>query len=296
MRYLLSLFVLIFVSTALAENPTYKLKMQFEGFKDRSITVSNGEEVPLSELLNQQLLELNTNHERFVFLSAITETEKNESSLSCLINQPHFILDGAIMGFEFVTQIGLKFGFWDRVDYNDWRTGTMNLNLKRTRLELQVLAKHPLAQTVEGMGLARSHETKMGISGQLNLWRLLNIGYDYYRQTPLSEVTRKGLKISMERLEDSLKDSQWSARVMSRNDDQLVIDAGKRSGLKVGDEVEVLDTEVYWRGQACESDYLGELYGHSARVKITAVGERVSRAILLTNAPWLSPADTVIAP
>jgi hypothetical protein len=116
--------------------------------------------------------------------------------------------------------------------------------------------------------LKPEHEL-MNVLGKSRLWGLdfkFDIGYQqigidfhHYSKTPLAKLSAKGLEDSLENLTEEIKTLQdaWSTNVVALpNDRQLVVPVGSFTGLKVGDQFAIYNTEHVWAGEPCASEHL----------------------------------------
>ncbi len=121
-------------------------------------------------------------------------------------------------------------------------------------------------------GRVGTKDTKTKISGTLKFTDNVFADYLIYKETPLADVSLKALQSVFERNLMDLGKYQWRARVVKDlGNNKALIDAGQRSGLEVGDRMNLYPVEHYWEGDACHSEYIGSLASEEEKVAVSVI-------------------------
>lgn len=82
---------------------------------------------------------------------------------------------------------------------------------------------------------------------------LFGVGIDYYWKTPLSKLTEKALRNTLQDAVSRLStvENPWTTKVGNMVNGMAVIQAGREAGLQEGDELEFYNVEYAWKNQPC---------------------------------------------
>lgn len=206
----------------------------------------------------------------------------------CLVNLPQAKISTTINSFEAVSGVGLGIGF---------KPGGIigigaeaSVNLESAQLALTMRADPPLLGSLTTnlwTTNVTADQTKTKLSFALDL-AMLSIGPSYYYNTPLSDVTKKGLAVGLDQLAEKMTD-EWYSRVMVDNDVEMILVGGRDVGLEVGDELKVYNENLGWKGEPCNSEYGGNTGtgedSYYATITVTSVGDNLSNAKVVTISP-----------
>jgi hypothetical protein len=106
----------------------------------------------------------------------------------------------------------------------------------------------------------------------------LSLGDARFRRTPLGQAARAAIAQVVERLVDFVRDQPWSGRVVSFERNELVLNAGRVSGVQVGQAL-----DIYREQEPVVDPRTGELLGHRrsllGRAEVTGVEDRFATCI-----------------
>ncbi len=183
----------------------------------------------------------------------------------CLKRGPQVELGGAVESFEIAGGGGLFFGFGPNVGPITSIGGSIDVQF--AQLSTSMVGYHPLSRVITGSGRARTTQTRVDIDLSIN-FGLFRLGPRFFFQSPLANVSRRALDITLRNLSDDMDQKAeqdgrpaWETKVRNDMDTHVIIYAGRRHGLKVGDELAVYNMNHFWEndGTPCEVRYEGAL-------------------------------------
>lgn len=176
---------------------------------------------------------------------------------SCEVDYDEYALSANVLGFEITGKQGAKIGF-------NFGKVLKLITLGFTAESGQMNMAMAIADTIKpdesisyvtGAGKMSKKEFtfEIGIS-------YIGLGYDYFKQTPMADLTMKTVKDSLKNLEASLDaiGSHWRSKVAYVNDATVVIPTGTTSGIKLGDKFNIYNVDYLWsdKQKPCSSDLL----------------------------------------
>ncbi len=179
---------------------------------------------------------------------------KGSKEAECLLHSPQVKIGGSIRSFEFKSKGGLDFGLGPGSDLGYIPRAAISVTTAALNLGLEV--EDAINGTILAASEASSNQTKTKINLKLDFGSF-SLGPSFYFESPLADVTHRALSKVINDLTAQLDDEPWTSRVIERHDTHLVILGGRRSGIQVGDQFEIYNESHHWRGEPCNSDYLG---------------------------------------
>ena len=185
--------------------------------------------------------------------------EPNYNRPACEVNYWDQSMDINLYSYEFSSSNGVKFGFngLGIIDFIG-----LDVNVDKAKLYMRVDTANPFENENGYLASASDSDVKFGVN--VNFGNI-GVGFDHYSNTPVAKLTRKGLMNSVQGLKDKVFNlakykREWSTRVLSSplaNRDKVIIQAGADAGITDGDEFQVFNINHYWKGEPCNSAYLG---------------------------------------
>ena len=256
-----------------------KRSSSFLGITASTIKVNNNIEIDLKGLLNRQFLEAVNNSDYFTsadrftpqsfsdkrrqmartFRTNFSPLAPNKTSAVCTKDLPNILLTGSASDFEMTLSGGISIGLGGVT--GGVVTGA-NINVERMVMSLDMHAYEPLTFTDFGASVSRKG-IKTDFSGGLGL-NLFGLIFNPTINVPqqFATVTKNTLRTTLnslgrriEELEFAEAIDPWGARVYAENDSHILINAGMKHGLKVGDYLWVSNMDYTWEGNQipCES-------------------------------------------
>lgn len=256
-----------------------KRSTAFLGISASRIKINNSVDIDLKGILNNQFLEATNNSDWFISsdrLSPQSFSDKmdqfnraqnkkyrplaaNSQSSVCTNDLPDVLLAGSATDFEMATSGGISIGLGGVT--GGVLTG-LDVNIERMVMSLDMHAYEPLTYTHTGASVSNKG-VKTDFSGGLSL-NLLGLVLNPKISVPqqFADVTKKALRNTlnalgqrMESLEFSGALDPWAARVYAENDSHILLNAGMKHGLKIGDYLWVSNMDYTWEnnGRPCDS-------------------------------------------
>lgn len=256
-----------------------KRSTTFLGISASRIKINDSVDIDLKGLLNRQFLEAANNSDYFISddrLSPQSFSDKmsrfnrsqgqkyrplrsNSQSSVCTKDLPDVVLTGSATDFEMATSGGLSIGFGGITG------GVLNgvdINVKRMVMSLDMHAYEPLTYTHTGASVS-NRGVKSDFDGGLEL-NLLGLIFNPKISVPdqFADVTKKTLRSTlnilgrrMESLEFEEALDPWSARVYAEKDTHILINAGRKHGLRIGDHLWISNMDYTWEdyNRPCDS-------------------------------------------
>lgn len=231
-----------------------QLKMSIEVGKieARSFNVPGGASFDFQSALNAQLLDVLQSTNRFIFKKP---TVLAAQVPSCTLDTPQLHVDGNANSFEFLGSGGIRFGYTPDGRL-DGVSGNISINVSQAQLDLSLWGIDPLAHFLRVSTNVGSRETNTKIGASIN-FKDFELGPEYFFRTPLAKVTKKGIEKAVSNIIAQAEKISWEAHVIQNNDTHVIINAGRNSGIKRGDKFKIYNVTHYWKGEPCNSDYLG---------------------------------------
>jgi len=240
-----------------------KRSASFLGIDAAMIKVNDDIQIDLKGMLNNQYLEAVNNSEYFISVdrfNPVSFTDKmnsmastfntdftilvpNTTSSVCTNDLPDTLISGSATDFEMTLSGGLSIGLGGLT--GGLITGA-NVSVERMVMSLDLHAFEPLT-----------------FSGGLNL-NLFGLTFNPSVSVPdeFASVTKRTLRTTIDSLGSQIEQLEfegalepWSARVYAENDSHVLINAGRKHGLKVGDYLWISNMDYEWEGDKipCES-------------------------------------------
>jgi len=280
-----------------------KRSASFLGINAATIRVNDDINIDLQGMLNNQYLEAVNNSDYFIsadrfsavsfsdkmdnmartFRSNFGELAPNQTSAVCTKDLPDILLAGSATDFEMTLSGGLSIGLGGVT--GGVVTGA-NVSVERMVMSLDLHSYEPLTLTNTGASVSRKG-IKTDFSGGLGL-NLFGLIFNPTISVPqqFATVTKNTLRTTLnalgqriEELEFSNAMDPWAARVYAENDSHILINAGSKHGLKIGDYLWVSNMDYTWEGDQipCESPLRFQRRRHSfenplAVVEIESLG------------------------
>ncbi len=256
-----------------------KRSASFLGIDAAMIKVNDNIQIDLKGMLNNQYLEAVNNSEYFISVdrfNPVSFTDKmnsmvgtfntnfsvlapNTTSSVCTKDLPDTLISGSATDFEMTLSGGLSIGLGGLT--GGLITGA-NVSVERMVMSLDLHAFEPLTFTHTGASVSRKG-IKSDFSGGLNL-NLFGLTFNPSVSVPdeFASVTKKTLSTTINSLGSKIEQLEfegalepWSARVYAENDSHVLINAGRKHGLKVGDYLWISNMDYEWEGDKipCES-------------------------------------------
>lgn len=199
-------------------------------------------------------------------------------------------IDGAVLGFEFASGIGISFGYSKTIsDLNSGVGVNAKVDIKTAQLDAAMSARHPLTGATLVAATASSKQTSTTINTSID-FSGFNVGPTFWFQTPLAKTTESALSQLLSQINTGMKDPWFTFvhDVAVKGTAQLVyINGGSEIGLKAGDEFQIYNLQHKWAGAACNSKYLGNIPVFAGSIVLTNVGDGLSVGLL-------TPTDKVV--
>ena len=274
-----------------------KRSASFLGISASMIQVNDQINIDLKGLLNRQYLEAVNNSDYFTSADRFTPQSfsdkrrqmarafnanfgplaPNRTSAVCTKDLPDILLSGSASDFEMTTSGGLTIGLGGVT--GGVLTGA-NISLERMVMSLDMHAYEPLTFTDFGASVSRKG-IKTDFAGGLSL-NLFGIVFNPQVSVPqqFASVTKRTLRETInalgrniEQLEFQGSVDPWGARVYAENDSHILINAGMKHGLKVGDYLWVSNMDYTWEGSQipCESSLRFQRRRHTVEEPLAIV-------------------------
>jgi len=218
------------------------------------------------------------------------------STASCEIPKSKYQINTDIVSLKIKSTNNIIFGFdalkgWFKFFKASFKTKSgelrLEMNINDSINETKMLA--------HGSGAAemskREFSFEFGVDG-------FGLGFERFSETPLGELTYRGLDNALSDLKDDLlsKTVPWSTVVQAVIEEpdhtEVIISSGIASNLRVGDSLAFYNIEQAWSGEPCNSKFLMSrrtsqepiaigtvLYvaNHATQVKIQVVGDAADK-------------------
>ncbi|MFZ4405182.1 MAG: hypothetical protein ACOYOK_13865 [Pseudobdellovibrionaceae bacterium] len=200
----------------------------------------------------------------------------------CMVNLPQARIGGSINAFELIGGGGITVGFGVAGAHDITNVPEAGFYVDFAQLDLSLRAYPPLGKSLLGAVNVTSQQTKTKVAAKFNLGAF-SVGPEFYYQTPLAAVTKKGLSTGITQLAalKTMAADEWYSRVLMDHDKFVSIIGGRDVNLEVGDELLIYNEEYAWSGEPCNSEYIGgvgtgdaTLYGKGI---VVSVGDQLSR-------------------
>jgi hypothetical protein len=160
--------------------------------------------------------------------------------LKCDFYDEQFLMTGYVTSFEVVSSHGFKAGLNPSIGLYGFGAG-LGFTAKKAKMSVSLQASDAYKERALAAVQTDANQSERSFNFNLSYQALANIGYDYFKKTPLSEVSRTALIHGINGLIGQLAPYEWSGRVLSTNGkDLILLNAGRDAGFKDGDEIEVM--------------------------------------------------------
>lgn len=170
-----------------------------------------------------------------------TPTVAAVNQLSCLDNQPDYILNTSIVSFQLTDSYGATVG----VNFLQGLLSAIGLGVQYSSGDLttEMHLFQPLNTTItiadqNGTATASSIklDTNLGIS-------ILSLGFSYYNTTPIAGLSNSALANNLSNIVANI-DDEWTSHVSQvYGSSQIEIPAGSKAGIQLGDEFAIYPVE-----------------------------------------------------
>ena len=272
-HYLLVLLWMVFLSLGNVRCETkeervlkMRVSVQKDGLENTPIKFSSSRKFDLGFVAYRQIVELLHKSGRYVVVEEELQSDDmqfyrewsgmdrlpNHGS-ACLLSYPQAYIRGTIYAFEMKSRSGLHLSLED-IHSMDIDT---KFQVEKAQMDLQLWATSPLKKGggILGMGSGKANQNEYNFD--LSLSKLFALGgYEYYRKTPMADVTRKALQSALVEMHQEMQNGEheWFSRVIVDNDDYMLVRGGILSGLKKGDQLAVYNEEIRWDGNGNPCD------------------------------------------
>lgn len=176
----------------------------------------------------------------------------------CVMDFADYTLDENLISFEITDKRNINFGF------NLLKGFLRAFGIKINSQKGQMMMSMHLGETVNpsggiadvmGEGEFKSKEFGFNID-------LLRLGaeFDYFKQTPVSELTANTITSGLGNLRQRLDKVElpWTSRIVyaEYSNDQYIVPVGKVAGLRIGDQFKFFNIDYIWKGSPCASELL----------------------------------------
>lgn len=191
----------------------------------------------------------------------------------CLISLPDVRVYGAVNSFEMSSGNNISIGFnqgTGAVHSGIGLGGTFNVTVKNLNMQMYALdiAKDFGTNNYKLIDAPLINEKSKDTDGKISLsYSQIGVGYGWYKTTPLSVITERGLKQGIDKIKDAMNKVAWNTKVLDikpfgggnsgLGDSGVVIKGGADVELKKGDQVQFFEDKTLWSGEPCKSDYYG---------------------------------------
>jgi len=234
-----------------------KKRVDLYGITSQEFTLPGGTKYSLAAPVSAQLEVIVNDHPDFYITSRAPgnrglTTFSNDPTPTCVRDVPMMMLGGSIPYFEFVSSTKISFGYSTSGDFGNI-TITPSVKVDKAQMALLLKAYNPLTRLYSAMGDATSNETKTSINATVNFNDFV-VSPEIYLKTPLEKVSRTAITKALVKLAKDASDTTWTAQVKQDQDRYIIINAGKKAGLKKGDVLTVHNQLYYWEenGAPCQ--------------------------------------------
>lgn len=293
-----------------------KRSASFLGIEASRVQVNDSINIDLQGLLNRQYLEAVNNSDYFTsadrfgvtafsdkmdqmartFRTSYSDLRPNRTSAVCTKDLPDILLAGSASDFEMTLSGGISIGLGG---VTGGVVTDANVSVERMVMSLDLHSYEPLTFTNFGASVSRK-----GIKQDWEAGLGLNLLGLIFRPTvsipqQFADVTKRTLRTTLnslgrriEELEFAEAIDPWGARVYAENDSHILINAGSKHGLKVGDYLWVSNMDYTWEGDQipCESQLRFQRRRHTfdnplAVVEIESIGIDSASARVIRETP-----------
>lgn len=218
------------------------------------------------------------------------------SNMDCVEDYPMYTIQGTIPYFEFTSKTKVTFGYSKTGDYGTI-VASPSVEVERAELDLYLETFHPISGVLNGMGEATSASTKTTFKATVG-YNDFNVTPEIYAEKPIGKVTQKALDKAIEQLTADTADDVWYAQVVQDFDRNIMINAGRNSGLKKGDVLEVYNQVYFWKnnGTPCQVPLIGQADKHQGKPDAVIVLEDVQSDVSYSNTDPERPTEEPILP
>jgi hypothetical protein len=175
----------------------------------------------------------------------------------CVVDTVDYVLNTHVLGYEFVDEFNLKFGFNILNDF--FNALEVEIPLKKAQIVLSMNLFKPMNMRAPiSAAIEKAFDLNLIFKVKIDFGQIV-LNPEYYYQTPLLDLSHKALDKTFEAVRTPLKDTNanWTSWVTLRPSyDEVVIEAGALAGVEKGDQFKIFNVEHLWEGQPCHSDYV----------------------------------------
>ena len=217
---------------------------EFANVKKSGVIKSTGAD-PVSEKIRSQYLP------EELFRGVLASPDIPE----CAVDLPMAVISGDMLGFEFVNEIGVKFGYAPNETFRPG--GSVDVNVRQVQLDMGVKALDPLNGEWLGSADVNARQTKTSVNFRAS-FNSLFVEPRFVFETPIGEVTSKAMVKALDDLNADLEANvPWTAYVtnvrISPSGTYVSINAGEELRIQAGDQFTVSNPVYVWKGQPCQS-------------------------------------------
>jgi hypothetical protein len=236
-----------------AETRKLKLGVGSKTINSQTFQIPGRATVNFSVPISKQLQEAIQNSQDFYLVGGAPGFQDfgalaaGDDAPECMRNVPNYYINGDVTHFEFLSSLGIKFGYSPGGDLGGISVDG-NIKVDTAQMGLTLGAYAPRSTNYKAIASALSNETKTKINANIN-FKGFEIGPEYYFQTPLEKVGRMAVEKALTKLKTKIMDSNdyvWEAQVLKDKDVAIIINAGKNAGLQAGDVLEIYNQIYEW--------------------------------------------------
>ena len=191
----------------------------------------------------------------------------------CLINLPDVKVEGNVLSYEMSSGNNIDIGFNDTtgVIYPGLGLGAkFSVRVRELAIQMRGLdiAKDLLNGKPKLIAAPLVRESSKETDGRIDISvNQIGLGYNWYKNTPLSKVTERALVNAVDQIKDEMNKVKWTTKILDLKpfgnennpigDLGYVIKGGADVNLKEGDTVEFFQDVTLWKGKPCESEFNG---------------------------------------
>lgn len=176
----------------------------------------------------------------------------------CVVDMTQMTMSGVVVSFEANGGFSLNFGYGQGGDMNQTPIGgSATIQVSKSAMDLALVGIDPLTRVQLASTEVNENQTRTNIGATIN-FNELTANPGTYLETPLAAVSRKALETGIKALKKKMDKLPWHGSVIQNiGGHSLLINAGAKAGLMPGDTFEVYNLKHAWKGDACNSTYVG---------------------------------------
>ncbi|MBX9768672.1 MAG: hypothetical protein K2X47_15465, partial [Bdellovibrionales bacterium] len=202
----------------------------------------------------------------------------------CVVDLPMAVIQGDMLGFEFVNEVGVKFGYAPNETFRPG--GSVDVNVRQVQLDMGVKGLDPVSKEWIASAEVNAKQTKTSVNFRAT-FNSLFVEPRFVFETPIGEVTSKAMVKALDDLNADLDAKEpWTTYVqnvrVSPSGTYVSIRGGVELGIKAGDQFTISNPSYVWKGQPCQSTGFrqGALPAGIGEARLNFVGRGMSELLL----------------